>query len=63
MLIPRDRQTEKSLQESEERYRTLFNLGPVPVYSIDTSGVIQKTSTTAPPNCGAARLRWGGYPI
>ncbi len=29
------------LRESEQRYRTLFNLGPVAVYSCDASGVIQ----------------------
>jgi two-component system, chemotaxis family, CheB/CheR fusion protein len=31
---------EQALREGEERYRTLFDLGPVAVYSCDTSGVI-----------------------
>jgi len=39
----------------EERYRTLFNLGPVAIYSIDTSGVIQEF------NRRAAEL-WGREP-
>jgi PAS domain-containing protein len=30
------------MRTSEERYRTLFELSPVAVYSIDTSGLIQK---------------------
>jgi two-component sensor histidine kinase len=34
-------QVEAALRESEERYRTLFELGPVAVYSCDASGVIQ----------------------
>ena len=32
---------EATLYESEERYRTLFEMGPVAVYSCDASGVIQ----------------------
>src|SRR6476659_7209662 len=43
------------MRESEERYRTLFDLGPVAVYSIDTSGVIQNF------NRRAAEL-WGREP-
>ena len=35
------RQTEATLRESEERYRILFTLGPVAVYSCDASGVIR----------------------
>ncbi len=35
------KQAEAAMRESEARYRTLFELGPVAVYSIDTSGVIQ----------------------
>ena len=35
------RQNGEALRESEERYRVLFNLSPVAVYSIDASGVIQ----------------------
>lgn len=44
-----------ALRESEERYRTLFDLGPVAVYSCDTSGVIQEF------NRRAAEL-WGREP-
>jgi PAS domain S-box-containing protein len=32
----------EALRKSEERYRALFDLGPVAVYSCDTSGVIQE---------------------
>lgn len=44
-----------ALREGEERYRTLFDLGPVAVYSCDASGVIQKF------NRRAAEL-WGREP-
>ena len=44
-----------SVRESEERYRTLFDLVPVAVYSCDASGVIQKF------NRRAAEL-WGREP-
>jgi PAS domain S-box-containing protein len=40
-------QTVAALRESEERYRTLFNLGPVAVYSCDAAGVIQEFNRTA----------------
>ena len=43
------------LRASEERYRTLFDLGPVAVYSCDASGVIQAF------NRSAAEL-WGREP-
>ena len=43
------------VRESEERYRTLFDLVPVAVYSCDASGVIQKF------NRRAAEL-WGREP-
>src|SRR6266550_8825184 len=46
---------EAKLRASEERYRTLFNLGPVAVYSIDTSGRIDTF------NRRAAEL-WGREP-
>ena len=41
------KRTEQALRESEERYRTLFDLGPVAVYSCDVSGVIQNFNRTA----------------
>ena len=49
------KQTEEAIRQSEERYRTLFNLGPMAVYTIDTSGVIQNF------NRQAAEL-WGREP-
>jgi PAS domain S-box-containing protein len=49
------RQTEATLRESEERYRMLFTLGPVAVYSCDASGVIRDF------NPRAAEL-WGRTP-
>jgi len=44
-----------ALRKSEERYRTLFDLGPVAVYSCNTSGVIEEF------NRCAAEL-WGREP-
>ena len=49
------KQAEEALRESEERYRTLFDLVPVAVYSCDASGVIQQF------NRRAAEL-WGREP-
>jgi signal transduction histidine kinase len=46
---------EDALRENEERYRTLFNLAPVAVYSCDVSGVIREY------NSRAAEL-WGRRP-
>src|SRR5512134_4025007 len=34
--------TTNQLRESEDRYRTLFDLAPVAVYSCDRAGVIQR---------------------
>jgi PAS domain S-box-containing protein len=39
--VEEPKQTEAAIQESDERYRTLFTLGPVAVYSCDASGVIR----------------------
>src|SRR5580765_7542164 len=49
------KRAEEAIHRSEERYRTLFNLGPMAVYTIDTSGVIQEY------NRRAAEL-WGREP-
>ena len=40
-LTEQAQQAEHTRRESEERYRMLFELGPVAVYSCDASGVIQ----------------------
>jgi two-component system CheB/CheR fusion protein len=53
--ITESRAGAESLRRSEERYRTLFDLGPIAVYSIDASGVIQDF------NLRAAEL-WGRKP-
>src|SRR5882724_1640107 len=53
--LTQSERADEALRRSEERYRTLFNLGPVAIYSIDTSGVIQEF------NPRAAEL-WGREP-
>lgn len=47
-------QAEVALRESEERYRTLFELGPVAVYSCDASGVIENFNRRAAELWGCA---------
>ncbi|HEY6467092.1 MAG TPA: histidine kinase [Candidatus Acidoferrales bacterium] len=60
------RQTASVLRESEERYRTLFDLGPVAVYSCDASGVIREFNRRAAelwgrePKPGDTDERWCG---
>jgi len=49
------KRAEEATRQSEERYRALFNLGPMAVYTIDTSGVIRDF------NRHAAEL-WGREP-
>ena len=48
-------QAQEALRKSEERFRALFDRGPVAIYSVDASGVIQEF------NAVAARL-WGREP-
>jgi PAS domain-containing protein len=49
------KRAEDALREKEDRYRTLFDLAPVAVYSCDASGVIRDY------NNRAAEL-WGRKP-
>jgi len=58
--------TASVLVESEERYRTLFDLGPIAVYSCDASGVIKDYNNVAAglwgrePKPGDTDERWCG---
>lgn len=57
---------DNALRESEGRYRTLFDLGPVGVYSCDASGTIREFNRRAvelwgrKPQLGDADERWCG---
>jgi len=53
--LTQSERADEALRRSEERYRALFNLGPVAIYSIDASGVIENF------NHRAAEL-WGREP-
>lgn len=54
-LTEQAHERERALRESEERYRTLFDLGPIAVYSCDVSGAIRDFNRVA------AEL-WGRQP-
>ena len=60
------KQADVALRESEERYRTLFDLGPVAVYSCDASGMIRDFNRRAvelwgrEPKRGDSNERWCG---
>jgi PAS domain S-box-containing protein len=45
--ITERKKVEAALRENEKRYRTLFELGPVAIYSCDASGVILKFNRRA----------------
>jgi len=51
----------EALLESQERYRTLFDLAPIAIYSCDASGVIQEYNKCAAELWG--REPAGGIPM
>src|SRR5688572_11626852 len=54
--VPQPTPPDRAVHWNEERYRTLFDLGPVAVYSCDAAGVIQEF------NRRAVEL-WGREPV
>jgi two-component system, chemotaxis family, CheB/CheR fusion protein len=60
------KQADAALRESEERYHTLFDLGPIGVYSCDASGVLRDFNRRAvelwgrQPKSGDSNERWCG---
>ncbi len=54
--ITKSENAESALRESEQRFRALFELGPVAVYTCDRSGVIQQFN-------GRALELWGRKPM
>jgi PAS domain-containing protein len=49
--ITERKRAEEALREREDRYRTLFDLAPVAVYSCDASGVIREYNNRAAVLC------------
>jgi PAS domain-containing protein len=53
------KRAEEALRDDEQRYRTLFNLAPVAVYSCDVSGVNQDYNNRAAELWGRKTGTWG----
>ncbi|MDB6007178.1 MAG: hybrid sensor histidine kinase/response regulator [Prosthecobacter sp.] len=54
--ITERKEMDAQLRKSEERFRTLFDIGPGAIYSIDTSGMIQEFNRQA-------TFLWGREPV